>query len=108
MTTERTKLRQELEMALGEVVAHVRGEVASPCRIVDAPGAGLDRRPSEPAEAEPAEIRGPFRPRRAAVQGWEQGLRVPDRATRVLLTVIDRDPESVVRALTRPSETRAP
>ncbi|MDD9980909.1 MAG: hypothetical protein OXU81_06050, partial [Gammaproteobacteria bacterium] len=35
-----------------------------------------------------------------AVQDWEQGRRVPDRAARVLLTVIDRDPESVVRALT--------
>ena len=34
-----------------------------------------------------------------AVQDWEQGRRVPDRAARVLLTVIDRDPEAVVRAL---------
>ncbi|MCY4661480.1 MAG: helix-turn-helix domain-containing protein [Acidobacteria bacterium] len=34
-----------------------------------------------------------------AVQEWEQGRRVPDRAARVLLIVIDRDPESVVRAL---------
>ena len=34
-----------------------------------------------------------------AVQEWEQGSRVPDRAARVLLTVIDRDPEAVVRVL---------
>ena len=34
-----------------------------------------------------------------AVLHWEQGRRVPDRAARVLLTVIDRDPEAVVRAL---------
>ena len=34
-----------------------------------------------------------------AVQEWEQGRRVPDRAARVLLTVIDRDPEAVVRVL---------
>ncbi len=34
-----------------------------------------------------------------ALQEWEQGRRVPDRAARVLLTVIDRDPEAVVRAL---------
>ena len=34
-----------------------------------------------------------------AVQEWEQGCRVPDRASRVLLTVIDRDPEAVVRVL---------
>ncbi len=36
-----------------------------------------------------------------AVQEWEQGRRVPDRAARVLLTVIDRDPEAVVRTLGR-------
>ena len=34
-----------------------------------------------------------------AVQDWEQGRRVPDRAACVLLTVIDRDPEAVERAL---------
>ena len=34
-----------------------------------------------------------------ALQDWEQGRRVPDRAARVLLTVIDSDPEAVVRAL---------
>ena len=34
-----------------------------------------------------------------AVQDWEQGRRVPDRAARVLLTVIDHDPDSVVQAL---------
>ena len=40
MTTERTGIGQEIETALGEVVAHVRGEAALPCRIVDAPVAG--------------------------------------------------------------------
>ena len=39
MTTERTRLGQEVEAALGEVVAHVRGEVELPCRIVVEPSA---------------------------------------------------------------------
>ena len=39
MTTERTQVGQEVEEALGEVLAHVRGEVALPCRIVDDPAA---------------------------------------------------------------------
>lgn len=34
-----------------------------------------------------------------AVQDWEQGRRVPDRSARLLLTVIDRNSEAVVRAL---------
>ena len=41
MTTERTRIGQGIETALGEVAAHVRGETALlPCRIVDAPVAG--------------------------------------------------------------------
>ncbi len=35
MTTGRTDLGREVEAALGEVLAHVRGETSLPCRIVD-------------------------------------------------------------------------
>ena len=34
-----------------------------------------------------------------AVKEWEMGRRKPERATRVLLRVIDREPEAVKRAL---------
>ena len=34
---ERTHIGQEIETALGEVLAHVRGETALSCRIVDDP-----------------------------------------------------------------------
>ena len=81
MMTQRTELGCEIETALGEVLDHVKGVTDLPCRIVDDPAAdrfGLDVR---------------------ALQEWEQGRRVPDRAARVLLTVIDREPEAVVRAL---------
>ena len=37
MTTERTKFGREIEAAMGEVLAHVRGETALPCRVVDGP-----------------------------------------------------------------------
>ncbi len=36
-----------------------------------------------------------------AVQDWEQHRRRPDRTARVLLTVIDREPDAVNRALAR-------
>ena len=39
MAAERTPLGREIETALGEVLAHVRGEVDLPCRIVDDPTA---------------------------------------------------------------------
>jgi putative transcriptional regulator len=36
------------------------------------------------------------------VRGWEQGRREPDGPARVLLTVIDREPAAVLRALDVP------
>ena len=99
MTAERTGLGLEIETALGEVLGHVRGETALPCRIVDDPAAGrivalrkrfrLSRQKF--AERFGLDVR--------ALQEWEQGRRVPDRAARVLLTVIDRNPDAVVSAL---------
>lgn len=99
MTTERTEIGRETETALEEVLAHLRGEVALSCRIVDDPSADrivalrkrlrLSRRGF--ADRFGLDVR--------AIQEWEQGRRVPDRAARVLLTVIDRDPDAVARAL---------
>ena len=40
MAAERTELGREIETALGEVLAHVRGETELPCRIFDDPAAG--------------------------------------------------------------------
>jgi len=37
-----------------------------------------------------------------AVQNWEQHRRQPDAAARVLLRVISREPEAVMRALSKP------
>ncbi|HKT20443.1 MAG TPA: helix-turn-helix domain-containing protein [Stellaceae bacterium] len=36
-----------------------------------------------------------------ALQQWEQKRRHPDRATRILLTVIDEEPKAVERALAK-------
>ncbi len=38
-----------------------------------------------------------------SVQNWEQGRRLPEGPARILLTVIDREPEAVQRAIGRPS-----
>ena len=99
MTTERTRLGQEVEAALGEVVAHVRGEVELPCRIVDEPAAEHIFAVRKRMKLSRQKFADRFGLDARAVQDWEQGRRVPDRAARVLLTVIDRDPQAVVRAL---------
>ena len=99
MTTDRTAGGREIEEALGEVLAHVRGEVELPCRIVDDPTAerivALRRR----MKLSRRQFADRFGLDARAVQDWEQGRRVPDRAARVLLTVIDRNPDAVVSAL---------
>ena len=99
MTADRTARGREIEEALGEVLAHVRGEVELPCRIVDDPTAerivALRRR----MKLSRRQFAARFGLDARAVQDWEQGRRVPDRAARVLLTVIDRNPDAVISAL---------
>ena len=99
MTTERTDLGREVEAALGEVLAHVRGEVELPCRIVDDPSAERIIALRKRMKLSRQKFADRFGLDARALQDWEQGRRVPDRAARVLLPVIDRDPEAVVRAI---------
>ena len=99
MTTQRTEVGKEVEAALGEVLAHVRGETQLPCRIVDDPAAERIVALRKRLQLSRQGFADRFGLDARAVQDWEQGRRVPDRAARVLLTVIDREPEAVVRAL---------
>ncbi|MCH8237336.1 MAG: helix-turn-helix domain-containing protein [Proteobacteria bacterium] len=99
MTEKRTKLGREVEDALGEVLAHVRGEVDLPCRIVDDPSAERILALRKRMKLSRQKFADRFGLDARAVQDWEQGRRLPDRAARVLLTVIERDPKAVERAL---------
>ena len=99
MTTERTQVGRQVEAALGEVLAHVRGEVELPCRIIDDPSAERILALRKRMKLSRRKFADRFGLDARAVQDWEQGRRVPDRAARVLPTVIDRDPEAVARVL---------
>ncbi|MYC89379.1 MAG: transcriptional regulator [Gemmatimonadales bacterium] len=99
MTNRRTDLGREVEAALEEVLAHVRGRAQLPCRIVDDPAAEHIVALRKRMKLSRKKFADSFGLDARAVQEWEQGRRVPDRAARVLLTVIDRDPEAVIRAL---------
>lgn len=100
MTTKRTKVGAGVEEALGEVLAHVRGEIDLPCRIVDDPSAERILALRKRMKLSRHKFADRFGLDARAVQDWEQGRRLPDRAARVLLTVIERDPKAVERALT--------
>jgi len=100
---EDTEFGRELIASMQEAVAIVRGE-AEPARVHLPPGA-VDVRAirtrlglSRPAFAERIGLAV------AAVRDWEQGLRRPDPAARVLLLVISRSPEVVAEAV---AEARA-
>jgi putative transcriptional regulator len=100
---EDTEFGRELIASMQEAVAIVRGET-EPARVHLPPGA-LDARAvrerlglSRPAFAER------FGLAVAAVRDWEQGLRRPDPAARVLLLVIARNPDVVAEAV---AEARA-
>ncbi len=100
---EDTEFGRELIASMQEAVAIVRGD-KEPARVHLPPGA-VDVRAlrerlglSRPAFAER------FGLAVAAVRDWEQGLRRPDPAARVLLMVIARTPEAVAEAV---AEARA-
>ena len=97
--TGRTAIGREVEEALGEVLAHVRGEAELPSRLVDDPTAERIRSLRSRLKLSRRKFAERFGLDERAVQEWEQGRRVPDRAARVLLAVIDHDPETVERAL---------
>lgn len=99
MTAERTQIGRETETALDEVLAHVRGKIDLACRIVDDPTADRILALRKRLKLSRQKFADRFGLDARAVQDWEQGRRLPDRAARVLLTVIDRDPDAVVRAL---------
>ena len=104
MTDEQTEAGLEIETALGEVLAHVRGETALPCRIVDDPAAERIVALRKRMKLSRQKFAERFGLNARAIQDWEQGRRVPDRAARVLLTVIDREPDAVTRALAPPAD----
>lgn len=95
------KLGDELIEALGEALAHTRGEtvpgmVAHHIALMSADEVRAIRGRTGLSRARFAERFG-LDPR--ALQDWEQGRRAPDRAARVLLLTIDRHPEAVTDAL---------
>jgi putative transcriptional regulator len=93
----RTRLGQEVEAALAEALAHTRGELTLKEHVVPVdPDVVSIRRRLGLSRSRFARRFG-LDPR--AVQDWEQGRRRPDRAARVLLTIIDREPEAVDRVL---------
>jgi putative transcriptional regulator len=95
----RTALGKRLASAAREVAAHLRGEITLPTYEVAVPDkvdVALLRAQLNLSQAAFART---FGLDLSAVQAWEQQRRRPDRTARILLAVIAREPDAVLRAL---------
>ncbi len=92
-------LGEELIAGMEEAVAYARGEIELPTRVVEVPEAvdvAAIRRRLRLSQERFAEK---FGFTVASVRDWEQRRRRPERTARMLLQVIDKEPEAVLRAL---------
>jgi putative transcriptional regulator len=96
---KRSALGRRLIAGLQEAVAHARGELALPTYTVEVPDqidvAAVRRR----LGMSQAGFARAFGLDVTAIHAWEQGRRRPDRAARILLAVIAKEPQAVLRAL---------
>ena len=98
--TKRTNLGKALEEGLREALAWKRGEVELPTRTIEPKPPSRVRAIRKAAARSPREFERRFGVPARTMEGWEQGKKV-DVAARVLLTVIEKEPDAVERALAR-------
>ena len=90
---------RRLVAAAKEALAHARGEIALPSYTVDVPEKVDVARVRKRFGLSQRNFARAFGLEVTAIHAWEQGRRRPERAARVLLRVIEREPEAVRRAL---------
>jgi putative transcriptional regulator len=95
----RTALGKRIAGAAREVAAHLRGEISLPTSQVAVPDAIDVAALRARLGLSQAAFARAFGLDLTALQAWEQHRRRPDRTARILLAVIAREPEAVMRAL---------
>ena len=98
-SARRSAFGNEIVQGLRELRSHMQGKIALRTRIIhvsDAQYVRSVRQKSGLSQSEFAARYG-FNPR--TLQDWEQGRTRPDSAIRAYLTVIDRNPAAVDKAL---------
>lgn len=99
MTTEkRSELGLALEEGLREALAWKRGEVALEVVNIDPMPAERIRAIRRKVARSARQFEQKFGIPAATMNNWEQGRRKPDPAGRLLLKVIERNPEAVEQA----------
>ena len=92
-----TRLGRALIKGMTQVLAHVRGEIGLESYYLRGP---VDVKAiRKRAGMSQAKFAAAFALNPRTLQEWEQRKAVPEAAVRAYLTVIDRDPRAVVKAL---------
>ena len=94
-----TRLGDELFNGLREAASHFRGEIRLRSYEYQVPERINIRALRRRSGLSQAEFAGRYALNPRTVQEWEQGRSEPDLAVRAYLTVIERDPDAVQRAL---------
>jgi putative transcriptional regulator len=100
MAEKNTRFGRALIGSLKEALAYKQGKIALPTRVIESMPAARVKAIRKSVSKSPREFESRFGVPARTVEGWEQGRKV-DVAARVLLTVIERDPEAVERALSK-------
>ena len=90
---------RRLVAGLKEALAHARGEIELPSYTVTVPDKVDVAELRRSIGLSQAAFARAFGLDVTAIHAWEQGRRRPDRAARILLAVIAREPQAVLRAL---------
>ena len=99
MTVETTDFGQDLIAALEEVRAHRRGEIQLESKTFEPMPASRVKAIRKSVAKSPREFSKRFGIPARTLEGWEQGLRAPDRTAASFLRVIEANPEAVEKAL---------
>jgi putative transcriptional regulator len=91
---------RRLVAGLNDALAHARGELVLPSYTVTMPEHVDVAKLRQRLGLSQAAFARTFGLDVTALHAWEQGRRRPDRAARVLLAVIAKEPQAVLRALT--------
>ena len=103
-SSRRSKLKtsalgRRLVAGLNDALAHARGELVLPSYTVTVPARIDVAKLRHRLGLSQAAFARAFGLDVTALHAWEQGRRRPDRAARVLLAVIAKEPQAVLRAL---------
>ncbi len=93
-----TGFGRDLIAAAREALAHKKGKIALPTRVIEDMPASRVKEIRKKVAKSPKEFERRFGVPARTLEGWEQNKKV-DVAGRVLLRVIEKDPKAVERAL---------